>query len=295
MKAYSLKIAEPWELSDVAAFVVEGRGIVRGPDVPNWQPADLLLKTPEGFSAKGQRIEYLLASPRHSSVPMERLVWCGGIANIGRVKEGHAVTAEERYTQDAVEFWAIAHLVPAGTLAEANELYNAANALAGRASEADGPEAAQLFEQADGDYARALQLQPDMRVALENWGTMFWMQAETADRTDAARFLDLAGEKYAEALKLAPGASAALGNWGSVLVMRAAGADRAEAGRFLELAVEKFRRALEVNPQDAWALEGWGNALAMQAELAGGAEAERLLKLAEEKRAAARSLNPGDS
>ena len=175
-------------------------------------------------------------------------------------------------------------------------LLNQGNQLFFRAEKAsDTLSANRLLQAAEGKYAAALAIKPDMHDALYNWGNALGDRAKRAsDAAEAERLFQAAEEKYEAALNIKPDQHEALNNWGNALGDRAKRAsDAAEAERLFQAAEEKYAAALKIKPDKHEALYNWGNALGDRAKRASdAAEVERLFQAAEEKYEAALKIKP---
>ena len=93
---------------DVEPFLVDVVGIIRGPDLPNWDHESLIAVCEHPFIWHGDEVKYVVASPRHSNVSLSSIELRGGIVALGRVRPGHDPVKWSRVDHTAVHYWAVA-------------------------------------------------------------------------------------------------------------------------------------------------------------------------------------------
>ncbi len=155
--------------------------------------------------------------------------------------------------------------------AYAGGLANALGTLARRDWDAGGTEPARKrFEQAFAKYARAVEIEPNMHEAWNNWGNTLGELARRewdAGETEPARKrFEQAFAKYARAVEIEPNMHEAWNNWGNTLAELArrewdAGGTEPARKRF-EQAFDKYARAVEIEPNKHEAWNNWGTDLA---------------------------------
>ena len=93
---------------DVEPFRVEVIGVIRGPDLPNWDHESLLAVCEEPFDWHGEAVKYVVISPRYSMDSLSSIATQGGIVALGRVRPGHDATEWAQVDPSAVHYWAVA-------------------------------------------------------------------------------------------------------------------------------------------------------------------------------------------
>lgn len=110
MQIYELWIGDPWDFEGPDGqnrILAEGVGVVRGPNLPNWQKEDFLLRVINPFEVDGEKVEQLLASPRHTGFTIEDIKGKGCHVGIGRVRGPRHLVPGDQYERDDVKYWAI--------------------------------------------------------------------------------------------------------------------------------------------------------------------------------------------
>ncbi|HYI13460.1 MAG TPA: hypothetical protein VEK57_30735 [Thermoanaerobaculia bacterium] len=167
-------------------------------------------------------------------------------------------------------------------------------ALAKQARAADSENVDPLWKEAIEKYAAALQIRPDMYVALYNWGTTLAHQAKTKSGEEADVLWNAACEKYAAAVQIKPDDHETLNNWGNALDEQAKTKSGEEAEGLWRAAYEKYAAAVQIEPDDHRVLNNWGVALMVQASNASAERKEDLLSAAVEKCSLANEIVPGE-
>jgi hypothetical protein len=113
MTTYELSIGDPWDFSGPDGsnrILVEGLGIVHGPNLPNRQKLDLLLRVLHPFQIEDEEVKLLLASPRHRGSTMDGLLNKSTVISIGRVHANCSLAPGDQYTAADIVFWAIGEI-----------------------------------------------------------------------------------------------------------------------------------------------------------------------------------------
>src|SRR5678815_3400931 len=92
---------------DVEPFIVEVVRNIRGPDLPNGAGESLLAVCERPFDWHGEEVQYVIVSPRHSTVSLSSITLRGGIVAVGRVRPGHDPVRWPRVDHTAVHYWAV--------------------------------------------------------------------------------------------------------------------------------------------------------------------------------------------
>jgi hypothetical protein len=86
-----ISVGEPWDFEGNDGpnrLLVDHEGWVEGPQEENRQSRFLLLRVVHPFEHRSERVEYVIASPRHLDVTPEMLAERGGHAGFVRVRPG---------------------------------------------------------------------------------------------------------------------------------------------------------------------------------------------------------------
>ena len=110
MKVHEISISDPMFFEGPDGpnrILAKGVGVVRGPDLPNWQKEDYLLEVLHPFDLDGEEVRYLLVSPRYVGDTIEDAMSGYCIVGIGRVRPNVIVKAGDQYSAQDTEYWAI--------------------------------------------------------------------------------------------------------------------------------------------------------------------------------------------
>jgi hypothetical protein len=69
--------------SDIGEIIVSDGGVVRGPDLPNWQRDYLLGVCEARTSYRGEPVHYVTLSPRHVGDSLADIRQSGGVVAVG--------------------------------------------------------------------------------------------------------------------------------------------------------------------------------------------------------------------
>lgn len=162
-----------------------------------------------------------------------------------------------------------------------------------QADQKQGAEAGEFFSRAVSSYQRALNEEPSLYEASNNWGVALFKQARKVAGVDAESLYQQAIEHYHAAIASNPEASEAYNNWGVALYERArACAVGDQKVHLLKQAIDQFQKALKHKPSSVEPLNNWGNALLEWASVTPQDEAQEILKSAARQFNAALELKP---
>lgn len=154
--------------------------------------------------------------------------------------------------------------------------FEIANKLRKEALTLKGNARSQKLKQACRKYANAVQINPDMAGAYNNWGNALSMVALTLEGDARAQKFNSAYEKYAAAVQIKPDMAGAYNNWANALKGEAKTLDGDARAQKLKQACEKYAKSAQISPDMAGAYSNWGLALRMVAEtLDGDARAQK--------------------
>lgn len=179
------------------------------------------------------------------------------------VEASRPETAQEAYT-----LW--------NTLAEldakdANAQFNAGYSAQVLADKAGGQEKMHWLKLACDQYKQALNTQPDMLIAVNNWGWALAAKARESAKNDLAAARELwreASKKFQQTLHSKPDMNNVANNWGIALAEEAQALPRSDLSEARELwkqAGEKFRHALNRKRDYHTAAANLGKALLAEA------------------------------
>ncbi len=149
---------------------------------------------------------------------------------------------------------------------------------------------------AGSEYRKALELQPQMHTALNNWGVAIARYAKQLENDEANTFFILAAEKFQAALNISPKKYTTLNNWGSALSEQAQRSTGKTSKRLFQMANNKFQLAHNINKDAEEVLYNWGNSLFEQAKKTKtNRRSIKLYQHAAEKYQQALNINPNNS
>lgn len=159
-----------------------------------------------------------------------------------------------------------------------------------RAKESAGEASKDLFTRASELFEAALEIKPDMKEALNNFGVALYRQAEVTVEGD--NLFNLAYEKLSRVLELDPYAYDSLKNWGDAISSQAETKRGPESDRLFGQSYEKYRESVAINSKQPETFFSWGNALFQQAQNKATDEALQLCVLSGEKYQRALTVDP---
>jgi hypothetical protein len=92
---------------DIEEIVLSDGGVIRGPDLPNWQGEYLLGVCEMPTSHHDQALLYLLLSPRYVGDSLAHIRQSGGVVGVGRVLPGRDPRTSRTFDVTDVEYWAV--------------------------------------------------------------------------------------------------------------------------------------------------------------------------------------------
>jgi len=110
MKTHKLQVNEPYEFSGPEGkreFIVEGLGIIQGPNAKNWGKEFYLVNVQTQFKMDGETVEQFICSPRYEGDTMDMIINSECTVGIARVKEGVLFNLNSPVEQDKVVYCAI--------------------------------------------------------------------------------------------------------------------------------------------------------------------------------------------
>ncbi len=108
---HRITIDEPWDFPASGRVMVAcAKGVVNGPDKPNWQARYLLLELAAPFVADGEQVRQVLVAPRYSGDELEQAMTEDCVVGIARVRGGVSLNASETFTPEDVCYIAIGRI-----------------------------------------------------------------------------------------------------------------------------------------------------------------------------------------
>ncbi|WP_165072789.1 hypothetical protein [Desulfovibrio sp. ZJ200] len=154
-----------------------------------------------------------------------------------------------------------------------------------------------LFDVAEENYHRSVQVSPDSISAWCNWGNLCMKRGEAASSPEEKEhWFEQAAEKYRQATRRDPGHVTSWCNWGTLCMERGeAASSPEEKERWFEQAAEKYRQATRRDPGHVPSWGNWGNLCTERGEAASSPEEkEHWFEQAAEKYRQAMRINPED-
>lgn len=105
---YRLGLADGcYEPGDIGEMTVLGLGLIKGPDLPNWQREGFLVQCLDPTIYRGQALRYLVLSPRYATDSLSRIRAQGGVVGVARMLPGTYAETPRSFEPHQVEYWAI--------------------------------------------------------------------------------------------------------------------------------------------------------------------------------------------
>jgi hypothetical protein len=92
---------------DIGEITVLEQGLIKGPDLPNWQSEGLLVSCLDPTTYRGEELRYLVLSPRHSTDSLSNIRTNGGVVAVARMLPGTYAENPKRFETHQVEYWAV--------------------------------------------------------------------------------------------------------------------------------------------------------------------------------------------
>jgi hypothetical protein len=91
----------------VPLLTITARQLVKGPDLPNWQPDAILASLDEPLQWRGEEVRYVAFNPRYTSQTMSSVAREGGVVGVSRIRPGHDPQEWTHLIPDALEYWGV--------------------------------------------------------------------------------------------------------------------------------------------------------------------------------------------
>jgi hypothetical protein len=91
---------------DIGEITVLEHGLIKGPDLPNWQREGLLVCCLDPTTYRGEELRYLVLSPRYSTDSLSSIRTNGGVVGVARMLPGTFTEDPKRFEPHQVEYWA---------------------------------------------------------------------------------------------------------------------------------------------------------------------------------------------
>jgi hypothetical protein len=92
---------------DIDTVILSDGGVVRGPDLPNWQAEYLLGICEAPTSYRGEALHYVTLAPRFVGESLDHIRETGGTVGVGRVLPGRDPSTSRVFDATDIEYWAI--------------------------------------------------------------------------------------------------------------------------------------------------------------------------------------------
>ena len=107
-RRYKLGLGEDcYGPGDISEVIVLEQGLIKGPDLPNWQRENLLVSCLDPTVYRGAALQYLILSPRYSTDSLSTIRSSGGVVGVARMLPGTYAEGPKRFEPHQVEYWAI--------------------------------------------------------------------------------------------------------------------------------------------------------------------------------------------
>jgi hypothetical protein len=97
---------------DIGEITVVDEGLIKGPNLPNWQPAGLLVTCLDPTKYREDELRYLILSPRYATDSLASIRISGGVVGVARFLPGSYTERPKSFRPEQVEYWAIGVLSP---------------------------------------------------------------------------------------------------------------------------------------------------------------------------------------
>jgi hypothetical protein len=95
---------------DIGAVTVLGQGVIKGPDLPNWQREGFLVRCLDPTTYRGEELRYLIVSPRYTTDSLSHIQTHGGVVGVARMLPGTYAENPKTFEPRQVEYWAVGAL-----------------------------------------------------------------------------------------------------------------------------------------------------------------------------------------
>ena len=107
-RRYRLGLADgAYGPGDVPSLTITTCQLVKGPDLPNWQPEAMLASLDEPLQWRGEEVRYVAFNPRYTSQTMSSVTRSGGVVGVSRVLPGHDPLDWTHLVPDALDYWGV--------------------------------------------------------------------------------------------------------------------------------------------------------------------------------------------
>ena len=107
---HEILISDPWNFKGPhgdCRLLVDGIGLVNGPNKPNWQGEYYLVELEQPFKIEGSLTIQFLCFPRYTQDTLEQVINETCIVGIARIKEGCSLAAGDTLQEGDVSYWGI--------------------------------------------------------------------------------------------------------------------------------------------------------------------------------------------
>lgn len=110
MKQHTIRIDEPWSFehpNGTHSFECEAVGMIKGPDLINWQKRSYLLNVLEPFKFDGEEVKQIFCTPRYQGDTLFSVKNTTCIVGISRVKPGTTMQEGDVIEPEKTHYFAI--------------------------------------------------------------------------------------------------------------------------------------------------------------------------------------------
>jgi hypothetical protein len=110
-RRYRLGLADgAYGPGDVAPLTLTLGRIIKGPNLPNWQPDSILAALERPVEWRGELVCYVTLNPRYTTDTLNEIREKGGVVAVGRVRPGHDPLDWTELVPAALDYWAVGTL-----------------------------------------------------------------------------------------------------------------------------------------------------------------------------------------
>ena len=110
-RRYRLGLADgAYGPGDIEPLTIRMRRVVKGPNLPNWQPEAIVASLETPIEWHGELVSFVTLSPRSMSDTVFSLRDRGGVVAVGRVLPGNDPLQWTELVPSALHYWAVGTL-----------------------------------------------------------------------------------------------------------------------------------------------------------------------------------------
>jgi len=95
---------------DVPPLTISMVQVVKGPDLPDWQPESIIAELDPPIEWHGQLVSHVTLSPRYATDTLSSITDRGGVVAVGRVLPGNDPLGWTELIPSALHYWGVGTL-----------------------------------------------------------------------------------------------------------------------------------------------------------------------------------------